>query len=124
MTLMSRLAREFPDILESRLSITEGRTADGLYVRTGNPETNPVVAADRRLNYELGHAHPADGSLHLWLSEADARKVIEACWGQRFCLPMVQKGWTMVYAPRNEEELAIIERFVRASIQWATGVSA
>jgi hypothetical protein len=123
MSLMSRLASQHPDILESRPSHTEGRTADGLYARKNNDKVNPIVVADRQLDYEIGHAHPADNSLHLWLSEADARKIIEARWGQRFCLPHVQKGWTMVYAPRNAEELELIEEFVRASVRWVTGVA-
>lgn len=123
MSLMSRLASEHPDILESRPSHTEGMTADGLYARKNNKSVNPIVVADRTLDYEIGHAHPTDSSLHLWLSEADARKIIEARWGQRFCLPNVQKGWTMVYAPRNLEELQLIEEFVKASVRWVTGVA-
>uniref|UniRef100_A0A093V0W4 Luciferase domain-containing protein n=1 Tax=Talaromyces marneffei PM1 TaxID=1077442 RepID=A0A093V0W4_TALMA len=122
MALMSRVASQHSDILETRLSRTEG-TADGLYARKNNINVNPIVAADRELNYEIGHAHYADNSLHLWLSEADARKVIEARWGQRFCLPTVQRGWTMIYAPRNAEELKLIEEFVKASVRWVTGVA-
>lgn len=123
MTLMRRLASQRPDILESRPSHTEGGTADGLYARKNNKKVNPIVVGDRALDYEIGHAHAVDNSLHLWLSEADARKIIEARWGQRFCLPNVQKGWTMIYAPRNAEELALIEEFVNASVRWVTGVA-
>lgn len=123
MSLMSRLASQHPDILECRPSHIVGRAADGLYARKNNENVNPIVVADRTLDYEISHAHPADNSLHIWLSEADARKIIEARWGQRFCLPMVQKGWTMVYAPRNAEELELIEEFVKASVRWVTGVA-
>ncbi|EED15336.1 conserved hypothetical protein [Talaromyces stipitatus ATCC 10500] len=123
MSLMRRLASKHPDILETRPSHTEGGTADGLYARKDNGKINPIVVSDRALDYEIAHAHPRDNSLHLWLSEADARKVIEARWGQRFCVPTVQKGWTMVYAPRNEEELELIEEFVKAGVRWVTGVA-
>lgn len=120
MSLVHRLADEHPDILEIKPSVTEGRTADGLYVRKDNAKVNSIVRSDRTLDFEIAHAHPADHSLHVWLSDLDARKVIEARWGQRFCLPMVQSGWTMVYAPRNSKELEVVEHIVKASVQWAT----
>ena len=124
MSLMRRMASQRPDILETRPSLTEGRTADGLYVRKNYDKVNPIVAANRALKYEIGHAHPTESSLHIFLSEADARKIIEARWGQRFCLPHAHlRGWTMIYAPRNEAELALVEEFVKASVRWATEVS-
>jgi Family of unknown function (DUF5519) len=123
MFLMHRLADEHPDILEIKPSTTEGRTTDGLYARKDNPNINPIVIADRGLDFEIGHAHPTDNSLHVWLSDPDARKVIAAGWGQRFCLPMVQSGWTMVYAPRNKSELELIEKIVKASVRWVTNVA-
>lgn len=122
-SLTSRLASQHPDILETKPSDTEGRNADGLYALKNNVKVNPIVVADHQLNYEIGHTHPADSSLHLWLSEADARKIIEARWGQRFCLPNAQKGWTMIYAPRNAEELKSVEQFVKAGVRWVTGVA-
>lgn len=119
--LVKTLASSHPGVLESKLSHTEGKSTDGLYARKDAETLNPV-ARDRILDHEIAHAHPADNSLHVWLSEADARKVIEAGWGQRFPLTFVDKGWTMVYAPRTDEELEVVESIVRAGVAYIAGV--
>ncbi|OKL61851.1 hypothetical protein UA08_02860 [Talaromyces atroroseus] len=123
LTLMRRLADEHPDILETKPSATEGKTTDGLYARKDNANINPLVKSETTLDHEIGHAHPTDNGLHVWLSDPDARQVIAAGWGQRFCLPMVQSGWIMVYAPRDSAELRVIEDIVKAAVRWVTNVA-
>ncbi|KAK0649152.1 hypothetical protein B0T16DRAFT_456590 [Cercophora newfieldiana] len=120
--LVRRLAAEHPGVLETKLSHTEGRSTDGLYALEGVPTLNAEAREDKLLAREIAHAHPADNSLHVWLSGPDARKVIEAGWGQRFPLPFVRSGWTMVYAPRNDLELEVVERIVKAGVAWVAGV--
>lgn len=119
--IVNALAAERPDVLEVRPSHTEGKTTDGLYARAGRPELNPI-ARDKILDHEIGHAHPSDDSLHVWISDRDAVEVVEKGWGQRFCLPFVEKGWVMVYAPRNMEEVEVVESILRAAAQYITGV--
>ncbi|KAI0171547.1 hypothetical protein BJ166DRAFT_519022 [Pestalotiopsis sp. NC0098] len=119
--MVNALAAERPDVLEVRPSHTEGKTTDGLYARAGRPELNPI-ARDKILDHEIGHAHPSDDSLHVWISDRDAVEVVEKGWGQRFCLPFVEKGWVMVYAPRNMEEVEVVESILRAAAQYITGV--
>lgn len=119
--MVNALAAERPDVLEVRPSHTEGKTTDGLYARAGRPELNPI-ATDKILDHEIGHAHPSDDSLHVWISDRDAIEVVEKGWGQRFCLPFVEKGWVMVYAPRNMEEVEVVESILRAAAQYITGV--
>ncbi|KXX73143.1 hypothetical protein MMYC01_203426 [Madurella mycetomatis] len=120
--LVRQLAGEHPGLLESKPSHTEGRSTDGLYARAEVPTLNAEAREDRMLDREIAHAHPADNSLHVWLSGPDARKVIEAGWGQRFPLSFVRSGWTMVYAPRDEREMDVVERIVKAGVAWVTGV--
>jgi len=120
-SLAKELGSSHPDLLEVRPSHTEGKSTDGLYARKDLATLNPA-ARDPVLNHEIAHAHPADNSLHVWLSDRDARAVIEANWGQRFPLAQVKSGWTMVYAPRNAAELATVEAIVKAGIGWVTGV--
>ena len=120
--LVRRLADEHPTLLESKPSHTEGRSTDGLYALAEVPTLNTEAREDKQLAREIAHAHPADNSLHVWLSGADARKVMEAGWGQRFPLPFVRSGWTMVYAPRNDEELEVVETIVKAGVAWVAGV--
>jgi len=121
-SLMQKLAMSHPELVEVKLSHTEGKSTDGLYAREDLPTLNPI-AKDRILNHEIAHAHPAENSLHVWLSDQDARKVIEAGWGQRFPLTFVKSGWTMVYAPHNDAELAVVESIVKAGVAFITGVS-
>ncbi|KAK3314053.1 hypothetical protein B0H66DRAFT_607298 [Apodospora peruviana] len=120
--LVSRLAEAHPTLLECKPSHTEGRSTSGLYARAEVPTLNTEAREDKLLAREIAHAHPADNSLHVWLSGPDGRKVIEAGWGQRFPLLFVRSGWTMVYAPRTEEEMDVVEMIVKAGVAWVTGV--
>ncbi|QIW99681.1 hypothetical protein AMS68_005199 [Peltaster fructicola] len=101
-------------------SITEGRTTDALYVK---PEYH-IGHKDSTLGDEIAHVHPAENSLHVWLTEADAKKVVSAGWGERFplaSLKMVDVGWTFVYAPRSMEEALVIEEIIKAGIGHLAG---
>jgi len=120
-SMMRTLAEKHPELLEVRPSKTEGRTTDAIYARPDLEKLNPQ-AKDPILDHEIAHAHPAENSLHVWLSDPDARAVIEAGWGQRFPLTFVKSGWIMVYAPRNLDEVEVAEEIVRAGIAWITGV--
>jgi len=74
---------------------------------------------------EFAHLHPPDdGSLHLVLSPTEVDQVIENGWAERhplagrFGLP---ENIVMVYGPRDEEELRVVEELVRASHAFAGG---
>jgi Family of unknown function (DUF5519) len=120
-SMMRTLAAKHPELLEVKLSKTEGRTTDAIYARPDLATINPQ-AKSPILDHEIAHAHPSENSLHVWLSDPDARTVIEAGWGRRFPLPFVNSGWIMVYAPRTVEEVELVEGIVRAGIAWITGV--
>ena len=103
-------------------SFTEGYSADAIYARPELPGRKHG-AQDRILGHELAHVHPSENSLHVWLTKADARKVIEAGWGERFplsALGMTDDGWTFVYAPRSMEDVDVIETIVKAAIGHLT----
>ncbi|KAK4209483.1 hypothetical protein QBC37DRAFT_430308 [Rhypophila decipiens] len=121
-SLVANLASQQPTLLESKPSHTEGKSTDGLYALPSCEKLNSKARDDKLLQREIAHAHPADNSLHVWLSGPDARKVIEAGWGQRFPLQWVDSGWTMVYAPRTEAEMGVVEDIVKAGVGWVTGV--
>ena len=113
------------DLVVRGPSKTEGGSTDAIYANKSLDTLNPIVREPRNklLDGEIAHAHPAEGSLHVWLSQADAKIVVENGWGLRFPLKFVDKGWTMVYAPRTMEEVAVVEEIVKAGIGWLTGVS-
>lgn len=121
--MAATFAARYPDILELRPSRSEGYSADGIYVRESLPTVNVECRDQRLIGTEVAHAHPAENSLHVWLSEADAKVVVAKGWGQRFPLPGIPRGWIMVYAPRTMEEVDVVERFVEAGIAWVSGVT-
>jgi alkylhydroperoxidase family enzyme len=75
---------------------------------------------------EVGHVHSFDGSMHMIFSEADARTVIEAGWGERHPLAGrvldIPNTYIFVYPPRDAFELQIIERLIEAAIAHMSNV--
>ncbi len=124
-SMMKDFQSRHSDLVVLAPSKTEGRSTDAIYANKSLDTLNPIVLEPRNklLDGEIAHAHPAEGSLHVWLSQADTKTVVENGWGLRFPLEFVDKGWTMVYAPRTMEEVAVIEEIVKAGIGWLTGVS-
>ena len=70
---------------------------------------------------EVAHVHESDGSMHMIFGPSDARTVIEKGWGERHPLSGVYPGlpvtYLMIYAPRDPEEVALVQQLVRAAIQ-------
>lgn len=120
-SIINRVAEAHPDVFEIKPSHTEGKTTEGLYAKHDLKTLNPI-ARDKMLDHEIGHTHPSDNSLHVWLSDRDATEVVNKGWGQRFCLPFVNKGWVMIYAPRSIEEVEVVERIVKAAARFISGV--
>lgn len=121
----AKYCKEHPDILLLDLSKTEGRSTDAIYARPNLPGRDPS-AKDRILGDEIAHVHPAENSLHVWLSPPDAKEVIENGWGERFPLSamgMCHRSWIMVYAPRSAEEVDVVEEVVKAGVGFLTGKS-
>ena len=118
--LPAKYAEKYPDLLTISPSVTEGRSTDAIYAR---PEKRQGTK-DKILGNEIAHVHPAENSLHVWLTQTDTRKVVEAGWGLRFplaSLGMVDEGWTFVFAPRSLDEVDVAEEIVRAGIFHLTG---
>ncbi|KAI7970754.1 hypothetical protein EIK77_007934 [Talaromyces pinophilus] len=80
---------------------------------------------------EVAHIHETgDHSLHVVLSPADAKKVIEAGWGQRHALsgwrPLggrlekiidIPATYLLIYTPRTSEETEIVLEIVKATMR-------
>ena len=123
--LPAKYCKENQDVIVLDKSKTEGRSTDAIYAKPDLPGRHPS-AKDRILGDEIAHAHPAENSLHVWLSGPDAKRVIENGWGERFPLSamgMCHPSWIMVYAPRSMEEVDTVEDIVKAAIAYLTGKS-
>ena len=85
---------------------------------TGPPEAFMI-------GQEFAHLHPGpDQSLHMMLPPQLAEEAIEEGWAEQH--PVARKGLipanaVMVYAPRDDEERAVVEQLVRASHAFAKG---
>jgi phospholipase/carboxylesterase len=74
---------------------------------------------------EFAHLHPAsDGSLHMTLPPDVVDQVIENGWAERHPLAGqygLPANIVMVYGPRDDDELAVVEDLIRLSHAYATG---
>lgn len=88
---------------------------------------------------EIAHVHVADGSVHVVLHPEDVKTVIEAGWGQRHPLCANNKRWfrfyfdvigegrlpvpeglVLVYAPRSQREIEVLDAIIQSAIWYAT----
>lgn len=101
--------------LQTQTSVLEGPVpAMGLSVEVGEQDRPEVLRVTRG---ELCHIHPPDGSTHLIMSLTDQKRVIELGWGRRHRLSgggRLPWNYTFIYAPRNDEELAVWKSIVQA----------
>jgi hypothetical protein len=97
--------------------------ARALTLAPGEPMGPPeAFMVDR----EFAHLHPSpDHSLHAMLPPDVAQAAIDAGWAELH--PVARAGLlpptaVMLYAPRDEAELAVVERLVEASHRFARAV--
>lgn len=87
----------------------------------------PLVDCGLSASGEVGHFHRPQGSLHLHLRPADARVVIDRGWGELHSLSgrraNLPESYTLIYAPRSEDEVAVIASILRATLDWASDPS-
>jgi phospholipase/carboxylesterase len=73
---------------------------------------------------EFAHLHPAyDGSLHLALPAEQAADVVAKGWGtpHMWAGSRLSLGFTMVFGPRDADELEVVAGIVAASHAYASG---
>ncbi|KAF1831944.1 hypothetical protein BDW02DRAFT_641114 [Decorospora gaudefroyi] len=120
--LMQDFAKTAPysHYIDSRPSKTEGGTGPAIYVK---PDVSTINPAAHKIFYEVAHVHPAENSLHVYVSPLDAKLVMKRGWGLRFPVTwLAPPSWIMVYAPRNEEEVEVVREIVRAAVCYAVGL--
>ncbi|KAJ4256911.1 hypothetical protein NW762_009007 [Fusarium torreyae] len=130
--LFKNAARQHPSILETKRSLYE-RHHDALFVSSKllNTQAQALPKTAVIARGELGHAHP-DLSVHLYLSPADARVVIEKGWAERHRLSVPEDSWVknkyaiastylMIYGPRSEKEMEVLRVILESSIRYMTG---
>jgi Luciferase len=118
---LARRAFALPGVVEepSRISVPGARA---LVLAPSEPAGPPdAFLIDR----EFAHIHPdPDHSLHAMLPPEIVTEAVSAGWAERH--PVALQGLipstaVMLYAPRDEEELDVIEGLVRASHAFARG---
>ena len=110
-----------PGVVEepSRISVPGARA---LVLAPGEPTGPPEAFL---IDREFAHLHPdPDHSLHAMLPTETADDAVAAGWAEPH--PVALRGLipptaVMLYAPRDETELEVIETLVRASYAFARG---
>jgi hypothetical protein len=116
---LARRIFALPGVVEqpSRISVPGARA---LVLEPGEPTGPPEAFL---LGREFAHLHPApDHSLHAMLPVETAAEAVAAGWAEPH--PVALRGLipptaVMLYAPRDEAELDVIESLVRASHAFA-----
>jgi len=124
------LAQLNPDLLRVATSGLEKR-GPALFTASNVHAPEPV---DGHTKGEIGHFHlldsdddsgcVPDGSGHVTLSLEDAKEVIAKGWGQRHMMSgrlgakIVGKGFVLVYAPQDKEELEVMKRIFKAGAAY------
>ncbi|OJZ83017.1 hypothetical protein ASPFODRAFT_73516 [Aspergillus luchuensis CBS 106.47] len=131
--LFDNVVKQNSTLLETKLSLYE-RHNPALFVHPAYraqsgarlPETVSVSRG------EIGHMHP-DISVHLYVSPADARVLIEKGWAERHRLARqvpflgrqhlynIAGTYLMIYGPRNADEVAVLATILRAAVSFMTG---
>lgn len=116
---LARSAFALPGVLEqpSRISVPGARA---LVLANAEPTGPPQAFL---IDREFAHLHPSpDHSLHAMLPMEVADAAIEAGWAEHH--PVALRGLipltaVMLYAPRDQAELDVVETLVRASHGYA-----
>jgi hypothetical protein len=97
------------------------------------------VYNDTKYYGEILCAHSSDSFMHLTLNPTDAKMVIEKGWGQQHPLASRRASWfywggnqpapvpgclMLIYAPKGEAELQIIEQIISAGVWLFSSVDA
>ncbi|KAL0260744.1 hypothetical protein SLS55_004434 [Diplodia seriata] len=136
--LFANAALQNPHLLETKKSGYE-RHNPALFVSAnllGDAEARKSLPhAAMASSGEIGHPHP-DLSIHLYVSPADARVLIEKGWGERHRMSVpagslvtkvipifgrIADTFLMIYGPRDDEEMAVLQMVLRNSIRFMTG---
>jgi len=95
-------------------------------------DDNDVYAVGRTVSREISHIHATgEYSAHVVLSPRDAKRVIDAGWGQLHPLAgvkankvlrgrMLPKCYVLLYTPRDENEIAVLLEIIKASVGYMT----
>jgi phospholipase/carboxylesterase len=106
------------DVGPSRISVPGAR---GLVLHEGSADEQAFLVPQVG---EFAHLHPSyDGSLHLVLPPELAADVSTKGWGRphMWAGTRLSPGFTMVFGPRDEDELATVRGIVAASHAYASG---
>ncbi|KAJ7659956.1 hypothetical protein B0H17DRAFT_1163147 [Mycena rosella] len=122
--IFEKCAAANPNLVQIVPSSPHEKLDPGMVIHPDVP--SPHQEADQALR-EIAHVHSTDHSLHVILSPTDCKTAIELGWAERHPLSGVSRifplpsSYLLVYAPRNEEELDVVERIIRASMGYMTG---
>ncbi len=101
----------------SRVSLPSSRAA---WIRDSYEAMNPM--AEREFTHI--HTEPGPGSQHLGIPKQDADEILGKGWGEPHPINHLVPDYEMlmIYAPRNDGELATIKAIINRAYDWALTV--
>ena len=118
--MFDQIAASNPSVVQIRTSAAE-KHEDALWL---SPDVPMQPWAKRTVGGECAHVHlTVDGSAHVTLSIADAKEVVGKNWGERHGLSgvFIPWGYVLLYAPRDESEVEVMENVFKAGIGFMAG---
>ena len=101
---------------------TSGLEGHGLALYAEAKDGKELLAQAKPTKGEFAHIHQFEGSAHVLLSWKDAKSVIDLGWGERHPLGgspgMLPMAYTLVYAPRDDEEFRVWKGILKASVDF------
>ncbi|KAL7815997.1 hypothetical protein V8C44DRAFT_323638 [Trichoderma aethiopicum] len=116
---LGELASRRPETLAIKGSGLEAKDNSALWL-VGTPLPKYLAKSTKG---EIVHVHP-EASSHMILSLSDAEEAMAKGWAEFHPLSgvmgFIPLSYVMVYAPRDEEEFGVWERFVDAAVAFTT----
>lgn len=98
----------------SRVSLPSSRAA---WISDSYEAVNPI--AEREFTHI--HTEPGPGSQHLGIPKQDADEILGKGWGEAHPINHLVPDYEMlmIYAPRNDQELAVVKTIITRAYDWA-----
>ena len=109
----------FPNVREHHTLISVP-TSRALWLHEGIPAAHEDAFMPPSGSREFCHLH-ADGSLHAVVANSVEQEILGKRWGVRHMYYDRGVKEMLVYAPRDEHELAIVKQIIIESYRYASG---
>jgi len=117
---VASIAEKYSENIVTGTSLLE-KSGPALLLAAAVPTPHTIA---KKMKREIAHVHSsAEYSIHLALTPADCKQVIEKAWGERMTLAgsLMPQEYLLIYTPRTREELEAVGNIVEAAVGFMSG---